>query len=244
MLKREQAKITTSLKKEQNISAQTGVSQFRKNNQQLSEYFEPGKSSAYNRAKKVALLEHNQAIEEIFKKKYPESEFVRIFEKSNRDFEKLMQFSYVQEQIDKSFLGNRIHFNQISKQLENYNFQRSLKGLLGPELQKEYNGLIRDFSSIQNPYKLLRTATQKGLDRIALEYAAPFILGPKVGTVAGLGKVGSGVVKGLYERMLTNPSIILDWRQGIRYFKQGNYQAAIRSFQEAEKAASDPNNKK
>lgn len=240
-LKKERRRISQSLPKEQNISAQKGVGQFRKNNEQLSEYFEPGKSSAYNQAKKAALLEHNRAIEDTFRKKYPQSEFVRVFEKSNQDFEKLMHFEYLQEEIDKSFSGNQIDFKQMRTQLQNKPFQRALIGLLGPEMQKEYNGLIRDFSSITNPYKLIRTATKKGLDRVALEYALPFTLGPKVGaSVAGI-KISKTIVKELYERMLTSPSIIVEWRRGIRHFKQGNYQAAIRSFQEIEKNLNEEN---
>lgn len=44
-LKKERRTIAQSLPKEQNISVQEGVGQFRKNNEKLSEYFDPGKSS-------------------------------------------------------------------------------------------------------------------------------------------------------------------------------------------------------
>ena len=58
------------------LSVDTVVEQYRKNNRQLKQYFEPGKSGAYNLAKKTVLLEENKAITQALKKKFPKSEFV------------------------------------------------------------------------------------------------------------------------------------------------------------------------
>lgn len=207
------------------------VDQFRKNNLQLNEYYEPGKSGATNRAKKVALLEHNKAIAETIENRFPNSEFSKTFKKSNADFEKLMQYEYVEEQIGKAFPDNKINFKQLRDQLDNKGFQRNLKGLIGEGKAKEYNGLIREFLTMENPTKLLRLARTKGLPEQLITIALPYLLGPKIG-------IGSTVLKGgLYlfgkgrEFLLRNPQIITDWRQGIVNFKKGNYPTAIRAFQ-------------
>lgn len=211
------------------------VEQYRKNNQQLTEYFEPGKSGAVNRAKKAALLEHNKAITNTLEKKFPNSEFVNTFKKSNANFEKLMQYEYVDEQIGKAFGDSKINFKQLEKQLDNTAFQRNLKGLVGEGVQKEYNGLIREFISLQDPYKLLRAARKKGLAENIITFAAPYLFGPKIGAT---GTVIKGLVFGVNavrQALLRNPRIIKDWRQGIINFKKGNYPAAIRAFQEVER---------
>lgn len=217
------------------VSVSDIVGQYRKNNQQLTEYFEPGKSGAVNRAKKAALLEHNKAITNTLEKKFPNSEFVNTFKKSNANFEKLMQYEYVDEQIGKAFTDNKINFKQLSKQLDNPAFQRNLKGLVGESMQKEYNGLMREFISLEDPYKLLRAARKKGLAENLITYAAPYLFGPKVGGIATALKLGAYGYKNLQEYILQRPVLIKNWRQGIINFKKGNYPAAIRAFQEVER---------
>lgn len=215
------------------------VKQFRKNNQELKEYFEPGKSPASNRAKKTALLEHNKAIADTFEKRFPNSEFVKVFKKSNADFEKLMQFEAVEEQIGKAFSDNKINFKQLQKQLSNEPFQRNLKGLLGEGMQKEYNGLIREFVSLEDPYKLLRIAQSKGISQELLTLALPYLLGPKVGASATAIKGAAFFFNKGREYLLRNPKIITTWRQALVNFKKGNYPAALRGFQQLEEAAQE-----
>lgn len=221
--------------KGKDVAVSDVVGQFRKNNQQLTEYFEPGKSGAANRAKKTALLEHNKAIADTLEKRFPNSEFVKTFKKSNADFEKLMQFEYVEEQIGKAFVDNKINFKQLQKQLDNQPFQRNLKGLIGEGMQKEYNGLIREFLSLEDPYKLLRTARAKGVSEQLITLALPYLLGPKVGGSATVIKGAAYLFGRGREYLLRNPKIITDWRQGIMNFKKGNYPAAIRAFQQVER---------
>lgn len=217
------------------VSVSDVVGQYRKNNQQLTEYFEPGKSGAVNRAKKAALLEHNKAITNTLEKKFPNSEFVNTFKKSNANFEKLMQYEYVDEQIGKAFTDNKINFKQLSKQLDNPAFQRNLKGLVGESMQKEYNGLMREFISLEDPYKLLRAARKKGLAENLITFAAPYLFGPKVGATGTVIKGLAYGINAVRQALLRNPRIITDWRQGIINFKKGNYPAAIRAFQEVER---------
>ena len=217
------------------LSVDTVVEQYRKNNRQLKQYFEPGKSGAYNLAKKTVLLEENKAITAALKKKFPKSEFVEVFEQTNRDYERLMQFEYVEDKLGGLFGENKINFTDAKKSLSNAPFQRNLKGLVGEGVQQQFNGLLRDFISIQDPYKLLRVAQNSGLATELVKYAAPYLLGKQVGIAATALKVGGIGIKTLREKMLQNPEIIFNWREGIKNFKAGNYPVAIRSFQEVER---------
>lgn len=217
------------------LSVDTVVEQYRKNNRQLKQYFEPGKSGAFNLAKKTVLLEENKAITAALKKKFPKSEFVEVFEQTNRDYERLMQFEYVDDKLGGLFGENKINFTDAKKLLSNTPFQRNLKGLVGEGVQQQFNGLLRDFISIQDPYKLLRVAQNSGLATELVKYAAPYLFGKEVGITATALKVGGIGVKTLREKMLQNPEIIFNWREGLKNFKAGQYPAAIRSFQEVER---------
>lgn len=220
----------------------TIVEQYRKNNWQLKQYFEPGKSGAYNLAKKTVLLEENRAITDVLKKKFPNSEFIEVFEQTNKNHQRLMQFEYVEEKIGGLFGENKINFTDAKKLLNNAPFQRNLKGLVGEGVQQQFNGLLRDFISIKDPYNLLRVAQNSGLAVELVKYAAPYLLGKEVGIAATALKVGGIGVKTVREKMLQNPEIIFNWREGIKNFKAGNYPVAIRSFQEVERLTREDEN--
>jgi hypothetical protein len=218
------------------------VEQYRKNNRQLKQYFEPGKSGAYNDAKKTVLLEENKAITAALKKKFPKSEFIEVFEQTNRDYERIMQFDFVENKIGGIFSDNKLNFTEAKKLLNNTQFQSNLRRLVGQEVQQQFNGLLRDFGSIQDPYKLLRVAQNSGLTAELIKYAAPYLLGKEIGIASTALKIGGYGIRSFREVLLRNPEIIINWREGIRNFKAGNYPIAIRSFQEVERLTREEQN--
>jgi hypothetical protein len=66
--------------KEKYNTATDIIKQFRKNNKAFSEINEPGKSYAYNQAKRDALREYNLSIEDVIRDKFPDSELPMIFD--------------------------------------------------------------------------------------------------------------------------------------------------------------------
>lgn len=224
------------------LSVDVAVEQYRKNNRQLKQYFEPGKSGAYNDAKKTVLLEENKAITAALKKKFPKSEFIEVFEQTNRDYERIMQFDFVENKIGGIFSDNKLNFTEAKKLLNNTPFQRNLRNLVGAEIQQQFNGLLRDFGSIQDPYKLLRVAENSGLTKELVKYAAPYLLGKEIGLASTALKIGASGIRSFREVLLRNPDIIINWREGIKNFKAGNYPVAIRSFQEVERLTREEQN--
>lgn len=204
------------------------LKQYRKNNRELTELFEPGKSGAYNRAKKESLLEHNRAIEDTFSEIYGEdSAFVKLFKKTNNDWEKILNYENIQDTIDKAFVDGKINFNQLNKQIHSKSFQRSLTTLIGKEGAKQYNSLISDFNGLKNPTSLLGIASEQGLN---VKDMVAFVTHPKYSKAYLVYKISSKLFKKAQERALTDQVFVRDWKSGINAFTKKDLAKASSIF--------------
>lgn len=208
------------------MTALQGVEQFRKNNKSLRELFEPGKSSAYNRAKREALLEYNRAIEDVFKKKYPDTEFTDLFEFTNNRWAEISDI----EQIDKFFgdvFKGKIDFNK-AKQILNKDKEhvvRPFKRILGEEGFKDIKGLMNDLMSQEKAYGYIKKAESAGFGSFA-KTAGLYLIHPK----AAAGKLALEHGKVLWQMLLDKPQFSVTWKNGIDNFKKGNYKEAEKAF--------------
>lgn len=206
------------------------VEQFRKNNQSLRELFEPGKSSAFNRAKRESLLEYNRAIEDVISKKYPDTEFKDLFEFTNKRWQEISDVEQIDKYFDDIFKG-KVDFNK-AKQIfnqEKSHVARPFKRILGEEGFKDFKGLMNDFVSQEQALKYIKKAEAAGFGNLA-KTAGLYLIHPKAAGAKLLFEHGK---HGL-QMLLDKPKITLTWKNAIDDFKKGNYKEAEKGFKSVE----------
>ena len=219
------------------FSAAKGVDQFRKNNQSLGEYFESGKSSAYNRAKRDALLDYNRSLEEAFGTTYPDTEFEKLFRFTNKRWQEISDVESAEAFMNKVFDG-KIDYGQ-AKHIFNRDKEyvaRPFKRLLGEEGFKDFKALTEDLLSSEKGYSMLKKAGAEGnkdLMQLGLEYA----LHPKIAATHGTAKLA----KRLYQAALDKPQIAVEWKSALDSLKKGDFAAAEEGFKKLDKTAKSLN---
>lgn len=201
------------------------VEQYRKNNKSLKKYYEPGKSAAFNEAKKEALLEYNRAIANQFEKNFPDSEFVKLFKETNatnrvaKDVEKVNSFV-------NDLTEGKINFKKGKSFFEDKFTKDAFKRVLGEDGLKEYELLIKDLLSLEQPMSYIKKADNAGFWDVAKQ-AVPYMINPKVGAVTS----GYKLYKNAMNHLLSEPRLIPVWRRGIQEMKSGKFAAAQKTFE-------------
>ncbi len=210
------------------FAAKDLVKQYRKNNGQLSEAYEPGQSFAYNRAKRESLLEYNRAIADMIEKEFPNSEFSNLFKETNKRWADISNAETISSFLDQLFEG-KINY-KTAKQLFDKNgatvpFERAM----GKEGFGRFKTLLNDLLSTEKGYKLLKVAEQKGYGDLA-KTAGAYILHPHVAKA----KLGydtlTGGYKKIFEMVLDKPKLAITWDRGINAMKKGDFKAAEQEF--------------
>lgn len=210
------------------FTAKELVKQYRKNNAQLTEAFEPGQSFAYNRAKREALLDYNNIIAEIIEKQFPNSEFSNLFKETNKTWTEISNSQSINKFLDELFDG-KINFKKgrdfFDKQGMTVPFQKAL----GKEGFSKFQTLLGDLLSSEQAMKLLKSAEERGFSDLA-KSAGSYLLHPNVAKA----KIGFDVAKKTYnkifEMVLDKPQIAVTWDRGINAMKKGNFKAAEKEF--------------
>lgn len=208
------------------LTAPQLVEQFRKNNKSLRELFEPGKSSAFNRAKREALLEYNRSIEDVITKKYPDTEFKDLFEFTNKRWQEISDI----EQIDgfiKGLFDGKVDYSK-AKQLfrkDKEHVQRPFKRILGEKGYKDFKQLTEDLLSSEKSMSYIKKAKEAGFEDLA-KSASLYLLNQKVGTLATLSKGA----KTLYQTLLDKPQVLLTWKHAFESLKHRKYKEAEKYF--------------
>lgn len=226
------------------------VDQFRKNNRALKELFEPGKSSAYNRAKKEALLEYNRAIEDVISKKYPESEFKDLFEFTNKRWQEINDIEQVNKFMADMFEG-KVNFAK-AKQLfrkDKEHIARPFKRILGEEGFENFKALTEDLLSSEKALANIKVAKDAGFANLA-KLAGAYLIHPKLAGAKLLFEHG----KIAFQMLLDKPQLAVMWKSALDNLKAGNFAEAekqfisfdnkvkdyaVKSFKEKKVAASD-----
>ena len=212
----------------QNVSAQQLVEQYRKNNRALGEHYNPTRSRAENRAQKDALLDFNRAIAETIQEKYPDSEFSKLFEFTNRQWANIKDAEYVDQFMSDMFSG-KINYAKGKKFFERENAQLPFKRIMGEEGFEKFESLMNDLLSTEEANKLLKSAQSHGMGDLA-KAAAAYVVHPALGkTVHGL-----KVSQGAWNALLDKPQMAIKWKKGVESYKKGNFAEAAKIFSEIE----------
>jgi hypothetical protein len=208
------------------------VRQYRKNNLELADYFEPGKSKAYNTGKRDSLLEYNRSIEELFDTVFPNSEFSNYFKEQNRLWREMSDVESIEESLGKVFGEEKIKFNELNKLMDpgRANLRRPFQRMMGKEGFKDFELLLRDMKSIENPYVLLKKSDAAGYKTLA-RLAGEYLLHPdlaKAGTAWELAKTG-------LRALLDKPQIAVEWKSALDFLKQKKLPEAQASFEKLDK---------
>lgn len=224
--------INDFIKETPNQTATPGdiVKQYRKNNQAYGETFEPGKSKAYNRAKRDALLEYNRTLAEMIEDTYPNTEFSNLFKSTNDQWAKIMDAEAITGFMDNLFDG-KIKFEKGKNLLEKEGMQKPFKRALGEQGYKDFTQLTKDLLSTEQANKMLKVAESKGYSDLA-KSALSYVLHPKLAmTKIGL-DIAKTSYKNLWQSLLDKPQIAVKWDKGVNAFKKGDFKTAERIFKE------------
>lgn len=219
--------------KDRDISASDLVKQFRKNNKAFSEINEPGKSYAYNQAKRDALREYNLAIEDVMKDKFQHSELPRIFESVNSDWTKIMDAEVIDGFVNDMFDG-KINFKKGHDFFEKNGYAVPFKRALGEKGYNDFKTLLGDLMSTEKAHSMMKVAKQKGFSELA-EAGLGYVIHPHLGKARLAYGLTKGVLKSLYQTLLDKPQLAIKWDKGVKAFKKGDFATAEREFALLEK---------
>lgn len=214
------------------------VEQFRKNNEQQRQLYEPGKSFAYNQAKRDAITDYNRAISNLIEKKFPDTEFANLFKSSNERWSKIMDAEAISEFMDKMFEG-KIDFKAGKEFFDKNGMTKPFERSLGKEGFKDFSQLMHDLMDKKQAHKFLKKAEIDGWAKLG-KTAVAFVMHP----VAGKAKLGYDIAKfgqrKLFEFVLDKPKYAVKWHKGIQDMKKGNFAKAESVFDEIKEAAEAP----
>jgi hypothetical protein len=209
------------------------VKQYRKNNKALSEYYDPGKSYAHNRAKKEAILDYNKAIADVIETKFPETEFSNLFKDTNKQWSQIADAEAMNKYVEGLFEG-KIQYGKGRKFFDNENISRPFKRQLGEVKFKQFETLMKDMVSTEKAAKMLKIAKQKGFSGL-VEDAGHFIIHPNLGKA----KIGYNFLKKGYTTLINSfldkPQFEINWRDAVGDLKKAKFAEAQKKFHQLRK---------
>lgn len=219
---------------EKEITNSNLVKQYRKNNKELGEAYEPGQSFAYNRAKREALSDYNSAIADLIEAKNPGGELPKFFKEQNKIWSQIMDAEAIDHFLEDLFKG-KIRYDKgrkfFNKQGASVPFERAL----GKEGFAKFETVMKDLLSTEEASKLLKAAQTKGVGDIA-KTALTYAVHP----TAGAAKLGWDLMKNgynaIFETALDKPQLMVNWDRGINALKKGEFKVAQKELAPVEKA--------
>lgn len=209
------------------------VKQYRKNNKDLRDYYEPGASKALNRAKKDALLAENRAITKVMEENYPDSELVPVFKEGNDRWSKIKSVETIDELVENIFPENKkVNFKEIKDAINDNNYQRIFKKELGEKGFKDFNQLLEDMLTSEKPYKMLKVAEKSGLDvGNLIKTGSAYFLSPHIGHAKIAYDTARKGYRSLMNAMLDKPRISITFKEAVQDLKKGNFSQAEKKFE-------------
>ena len=214
---------------DRSFTAKEIVSQYRKNNKQLSEAYEPGQSFAYNRAKREALLDYNRLLAEMIEKEFPNSQFANLFKETNKRWADISNSEAITGFLDKLFKDEKPNFKTARQLFEKDGMTVPFKRAMGEEGFAKFETLINDLLSQEQGYKLLKKAEDQGSKEF-IKLASSYLVHPNVATA----KAGWNILKGgyntIYNMVIDKPKLAVTWDRAINAAKKGDFKAAQKEF--------------
>jgi hypothetical protein len=198
------------------------LEQYRKNNDDLTKYFEPGKSSSFNKGKRDALLEYNKAIHDIFEEFIPEEEFTKLLNLTNKRWQEISDVEKVEKWFTDLFDG-KINFSKARTLLlkDKENLRRPFQRLLGEKGFKDFEELTKQLVAFHHPYSILKRAEAQGFKELA-KLAKSYLIDPKF---SKWGAVGHLAKKGL-QILINKPQVARLWKDAVVDMQKGNFAKA------------------
>ena len=218
--------------KDTKILAKDLVVQYRKNNKELGEIWEPGKSRAYNMGKKDALLDYNRSIADVIENEFPGTELAKPFKAANEKWAQIMDAEAIEKFMDDLFTG-KVQFQKGRDFFEKQGMKQTFTRALGKEGYGNFSQLMNDLMSTEQGSKLLRAARSSGYKDLA-EMAGSYILHPKLSPVVAGIKVAKKGWNGIVNMMLDKPKLAVQWKKGIIAMKAHDFKAAETIFKKIE----------
>ncbi len=219
--------------KDMEASASDIVKQFRKNNKGYSEIKEPGKSYAYNQAKRDALREYNLALEDVIRDKFKGSELPQIFDDVNKNWSKIMDAEVIDGFVNDLFDG-KIQFKKGRDFFEKNGYQVPFKRALGEKGYKDFETLINDLMGTERAHKLLKAAESKGFSDLA-KTGLSYLVHPTLAKAKFGFDVAKATAKSIYQMTLDKPQLAIKWDKGVKAMKKGDFKSAEKEFGSLEK---------
>jgi len=204
---------------EKKITNKELLDQYRKNNQELKKYYEPGKSKGANLGKRNAILDYNRAIANIWENRYPNSEFNKLFKFTNKRQSELYDLSEIDNYFEKVF-SDKINFNTAKKALQDTPTARAFERTLGKEGYEEVKQIIKEMQPSEKALKLLREGDALGIPQL-LNLGIKFIV-PGYGQLA-VAKMG---VKAIKNSMLTNQKYRFNLNKALKSLNEKKFKKA------------------
>lgn len=212
----------------ENISASKLLEQYRNNNQELTTYYESGRSKSFNNAKRDALLSENRAIANVFEKHYPESNLSTVFKEGNDRWSKIKDLEMVEDFTSELFKEGT-NYKKINDFFNKTGYDRSFKKALGENSYKQFEQLMKDMLQGEQGYKMLNVAKEKGFNELA-KTGMYYILHPHLAITKGAFDIGKSTLKTLFNTMLDTPKLSFTYRKAVQDLKAGNFKDAESGF--------------
>lgn len=206
------------------MSAAELVQQYRKNNKSLSGYFEAGKSNNANRAKRDVLLDYNREIAEVIQKKYPDTEFSKLFEQTNKQWSQIKDVESIDKFMEDLFTG-KVNYNKGRAFFDKEKVSKPFERLLGEENFNKFETLMDDLMSTEKAMSLVKSAQSQGYKDIG-KMAVGYLIHPSLAK----GKFIVDVSKTAWKSLLDKPKLMVTWKKGIDNMKNGNFSEAEKAF--------------
>lgn len=219
---------------EKNLLASDLVTQYRKNNKALGEAYEPGQSFAYNRAKRDALQSYNEVIADMIEKRYPKSEFSKLFKETNKQWAEIMDAESITNFLNDLF-KDRINFKAGRDFFDKNGMTVPFQRALGKEGFAKFETLLKDLMSTESANKLLKQADNQGFKKL-FNIGASYLISPKLGAAHHLFSGIKGGYNKIFEMVLHQPQLAVTWDRGINAMKRGNFKVAETEFKKIEEA--------
>lgn len=220
------------------MSTKQLVEQFRKNNEDLASLYEPGKSFAYNQAKRNAYLDYNRAISNLIEKKFPDTEFANLFKSSNERWSKIMDAEAIDKFMDRMFEG-KIDFKVADEFFNKNGLTKPFERGLGKEGFNDFKQLMTDLMTKEQAHKYLVKAENNGWEKLG-KTAVAFMFHPIAGKAKFAYDTGKFLQRKLFEFVMDKPQYAVKWHKGIQDMKKGNFSKAEKAFEEIKEAAEAP----
>jgi len=214
--------------KDGKVSAVELVEQYRKNNADLKDYYEPGQSRAFNKGKADAILAQNRAIANFMEKSFPETNLSEVFKEGNARWTKIRDVETIDEFVDEMF-KEKVNHKKMKEFFNDKNYKRIFKRSLGDKGYADFQTLMKDMMTSEKPYKMLKVAKSQGWDDLARTGLA-YMMKPVVGQVKFAIDTAKYTYKKLFNAMIDKPKIAVNWKKAVDSLVAGDFKEAETQF--------------